>query len=279
MSLTGVALLIPSTNPAEAVTSYLCHGYSACQSAGYGNLGYQSNARTSFWRMTPGHNCTNYAAYRMITNGVSATKPWTGTGNAYNWGPSNVSKTDHSPAVGAVAWWKAGAKGAGSLGHVAYVERVVSSTQIVVSEDNWGGNFDWRVIRSTSGWPTGFIHFDDAGAGSPVGRTDSATSPGSHKLALKGWAFDPDRADHQVSIRVYVGASSAARQRVDLTAAGLRRSDVAAAYPGMGANHGFNQSTKVTKSGRQTVWVYALNKAGTKGKNALLYRGTVTIQA
>ena len=51
---------------------------------------------------------------------------------------------------------------AGSAGHVAYVEQVVSETEIIVSEDYWGGDFYWRRITKTGGgWPSGFIHFND----------------------------------------------------------------------------------------------------------------------
>jgi hypothetical protein len=216
----------------------------------------------------------------MVTSGLPNTRPWSGTGNAYNWGRANAARTDRTPAVGAVAWWKAGVKGAGSLGHVAYVEQVVSATEIVVSEDNWGGNFDWHRVKQASGWPSGFIHFTDARAGSPVGHLDSATSPGSHRLSLKGWVFDPDKVGTSVYVRVYVGKpGTSSRQRLDFDAAALSRPDVAKAYPGVGPLHGFAQTATVKASGSQVVYVYGLNKSKTPGKATLLYRGNVTIKA
>ena len=70
--------------------------------------------------------------------------------------------TDDRPMVGAVAWWKANVPGAGSVGHVAYVEQVVSRRKIVISEDSWSGDFRWKTItRRGTGWPSGFIHFND----------------------------------------------------------------------------------------------------------------------
>jgi hypothetical protein len=70
--------------------------------------------------------------------------------------------TDGTPHVGAVAWWRANTGPAGSAGHVAYVEKVVDSDEIVVSQDSWGGDFSWAVITKASGnWPSGFIHFND----------------------------------------------------------------------------------------------------------------------
>ncbi|MDN4175822.1 CHAP domain-containing protein [Nocardioides sp. SOB77] len=112
--------------------------------------------------MYAGHNCTNYVAYRLIESGMPNARPWEGSGNANNWGAEMASITDQVPRVGAVAWWKANVPPAGSAGHVAYVEKVISSTEIVVSEDYWGGDFHWRRITKTgTGWPSGFIHFND----------------------------------------------------------------------------------------------------------------------
>jgi len=149
--------LVANVAPASAASRYLCTGYSACANAGFGNHGYSAKNGKSYWRMYGGHNCTNYAAYLMVKAGRSSERPWTGNGNANGWGVGMKKITDKTPAVGSVAWWDTG-----SAGHVAYVEAVISSTEIIVSEDNWGGDFDWRVITKDSGWPKGFIHFKDS---------------------------------------------------------------------------------------------------------------------
>ena len=63
--------------------------------------------------------------------------------------------TDERPMVGAVAWWRANVPGAGSVGHVAYVERVDGSA-ITVSEAAWNPNLPDcgdNVIRMRSGIP------------------------------------------------------------------------------------------------------------------------------
>src|SRR5689334_12029112 len=107
--------------------------------------------------MYTGTNCTNYVAYRLVTtNGMPNVRPKAGVGNAEDWGFAMSSITDSTPNADSVAWW-------GRTGHhVAYVEKVVSSTEIWVSESNWSGAFDWRKItKSGSGWPDGFIHFND----------------------------------------------------------------------------------------------------------------------
>ena len=154
--------LLPLIGPAQAITSgYLCTGYSACKNAGYPSAGYAANNHRMYWRMYSGHNCTNYVAYRMVKAGLPNVRPWSGSGNATNWGVEMRKITDQQPRVGAVAWWRANVPGAGSAGHVAYVERVISPTEIVISEDSWGGEFHWRKLVKGTGWPSGFIHFVD----------------------------------------------------------------------------------------------------------------------
>ncbi len=142
--------------PAGASSTLLCKGFSACAAAGYSSYGYGPDEfRKSFWRMYSGHNCTNYVAYRMIRNGMSTERPWSGSGDARNWGVVFADKTDQKPMIGSVAWWS-------SASHVAYVQRIIDADTIVVSEDHWGGDFNWRKItRAGGGWPTGFIHLAD----------------------------------------------------------------------------------------------------------------------
>lgn len=152
-----------TTGPISLASStYLCTGYQGCATAGFGDGGYRQAAGTSYWRMFTGHNCTNYVAYRLIQSGMPGTRPWEGNGNASNWGVAMAGITDQSPRVGAIAWYPPHVTPAGSAGHVAYVEQVISDTEIVVSEDYWGGDFHWRrITKSGGGWPTGFIHFND----------------------------------------------------------------------------------------------------------------------
>ena len=161
--LLGAAGTVGLAGPARSAEwIVLCTGYDPCQSAGYPHSSYKENSATSYWRQSTGHNCTNYVAYRLVRNGLPNTKPATLSGNAYNWGPSFPNQTNDDPAVGSVAWWNTSFS---STGHVAYVEKVVSADEILVSEDNWGGDFKWRKVTRTGGkWPTGFIHLKDQGA-------------------------------------------------------------------------------------------------------------------
>ena len=183
-----------SVAPAGASsTTYLCWGYAGCARAGMGNAGYSAVGKTMYWRMYGGHNCTNYAAYRMVQSGLPNTRPWTGSGNATNWGSAMSRITDGQPSVGAIAWWRAYVSPAGSAGHVAYVERVVDANTIIVSQDSWGGEFSWkRITRGGGQWPSGFVHFGQlaqrntakpAVTGTPqAGQTLTAT-PGTWAVA------------------------------------------------------------------------------------------------
>jgi surface antigen len=150
---------LPETESAAGST-YLCTGYAGCRSAGYSDAGYGARNHRMYWRMYSGHNCTNYAAYRMIRAGMPNQRPWSGGGNASEWGKYMRRITDGTPRVGSIAWWGRYEGGHGSAGHVAYVERVENRNTIVISEDAWGGNFHWRRITRDSGrWPSGFVHF------------------------------------------------------------------------------------------------------------------------
>ncbi|MGH3508876.1 MAG: CHAP domain-containing protein [Nocardioidaceae bacterium] len=158
----GGLITTVGVSPASATVTTLCTGYSACSKAGMNASGYAAVRGTMFWRMFAGHNCTNYAAYRMVRSGLPNVRPWTGNGNATYWGTKMSAITNDMPAVGSVAWWKAGVSPAGSAGHVAYVEQVISADEIIVSQDSWGGDFSWaRITSTTRGWPSGFIHFND----------------------------------------------------------------------------------------------------------------------
>ena len=223
------ALLAPAV-PAQAASSLLCSGYAACERAGYDDFGYERNQRTSYWRMYTGTNCTNYVAYRLVTtNGMPNVRPKSGVGNARDWGTAMASITDQTPTVGSVAWW-------GRTGnHVAYVEKVASPTEIIVSESNWGRSFDHRrITKSGSGWPDGFIHFADPGmtntkapvlqgrgrVGEPLTATAGSWSPtptsvrwtwrvGSVVRPTTGDTYVPTEADFGKPVTAEVSASRA----------------------------------------------------------------------
>ncbi len=191
--------LATTAAPASATVTTLCVGYTGCAKLGMSDAGYSKASGTMYWRMYSGHNCTNYAAYRMVKSGLANSRPWTGGGNATRWGTSMASKTNGTPTVGSVAWWKAGVYPAGSAGHVAYVEKVVSADEIIVSMDSWRGDFSWaRITRASRGWPSGFVHFNDvklanktlpAVTGSPKVGTRLTASPGAWSVSGATYSY------------------------------------------------------------------------------------------
>jgi hypothetical protein len=101
--------------------------------------------------------------------------------------------------------------------------------------------------------------------GDPFGAVDVVSVSGG-MLTVAGWAIDPDTAD-AIDVHVYVDSSGRA-----FTADGSR-SDVAVAFPGYGANHGFNATFPVS-GGTHQVCVYAIDVG--LGGNRLLACRTVT---
>ena len=225
----SVQVVAPRLTPrADAsVGTLLCVGFSGCSSAGMSDSGYHQHWGTMYWEMYSGRNCVNYAAYRMVASGMPNVRPWNGDGNAMNWGRAMSSITDSNPRQGAIAWWRANAPGAGSLGHVAYVERVISPTDIIVSESNWGSDFDWREITTSGGWPSGFIHFRDkfiknlaaptvAGGTPTVGRALTVTGGTWSPRATLSYQWLVGGAVHPGNSRRFVPAAFAYHQPVSV---------------------------------------------------------------
>ncbi len=203
-----VAALIPITglafvaSPASATSTTLCTGYATCTKQGMSAHGYRKFDEQMFWRMYSGHNCTNYVAYRMVDSGMPNVRPWSGGGNATFWGTQNPDITDDVPAVGAVAWWKANVRPAGSAGHVAYVEEVISADEIIVSQDSWGGDFSWaRITRAGGSWPSGFVHFNDVKLSNTAKPAVSGTAKVGEVLTASPGTWSPDGATYSYQWR------------------------------------------------------------------------------
>lgn len=288
LGVVALATLVMSWSAASTAHAFpwlskLCLGFAGCNAKGLGNAGYQNVYKTSHWGMTAGHNCTNYAAYRLIARGIDASY-LRGQGMAYQWGSVahdvHHVPMDGNPRVGDIAWFSS-TSGVGTSGHVAYVESVnLAAGTVRVSEDNaYGGDFDWRdyVISSVSG----FIHFDGGGGSSPANREPQGSfdqaQGGPGTVSVGGWAFDRDVVPAGTSVHVYVGgpAGTPDAEGHDLGAATASRPDVGAAYPGVGDNHGFNTTFTTGKRGSQTVYLYAINQPS--GNNPLIGQRTVVI--
>ncbi len=171
VSIVLTSLLFPQQASARSI---LCERYD------HGCLlfsGYNGQSTWGYPVDSRGHNCTNYAAYRLARNGVN--NPGN-LGDGYQWADSARSKgipVNSTPAVGSIAQWnKITTNNFAPNGHVAYVEAVTDS-YIEVTESNWGGpGRRTRHDRGQWDWPSNFIHFNGSGTFNGVG---NATYRGS----------------------------------------------------------------------------------------------------
>ncbi|MEH3088047.1 MAG: hypothetical protein PGN24_00115 [Microbacterium arborescens] len=101
----------------------------------------------------------------------------------------------------------------------------------------------------------------------PIGSFEGVIVDGRSARAV-GWALDPDTTA-SIPVHIYVGDTGRAYT------ASFRRPDVAAAFPGFGAAHGFDEKITLS-SGRNEVCAYAINSGA--GGNTLLGCRTVVIR-
>ena len=117
------------------------------------------------------------------------------------------------------------------------------------------------AIRAPSG-PNSLIGCQAVTVGAdPVGSFDSVSAVTSG-ASVSGWSLDPDTAA-SITVHVYVDGFF-----VTQVTAGGTRNDVAGAYPGYGAAHGWSTNVPIAP-GQHQVCTYALNLAG-PGSNALI---------
>ncbi|MXS74947.1 hypothetical protein CSIV_05785 [Microbacterium sp. CSI-V] len=100
----------------------------------------------------------------------------------------------------------------------------------------------------------------------PFGALDAVVVQGT-RVTASGWAIDPDTS---LPIQVRIEASGASSS----SSADLPRSDVGAAYPAFGPNHGFATSLTLM-GGKHDVCVFAVNNG--KGGDGALGCRTITI--
>ncbi|NGN94187.1 CHAP domain-containing protein [Nocardioides sp. KC13] len=195
----GVQVIPKLASPAHAGSITLCSGFSDCRSKGYSTGGYESAWGSMYWRMYAGRNCTNYVAYKLIQTGLPNARPWSGEGNATNWGVALSRLTNRTPTVGSVAWWHSSHPSASRFGHVAIVERV-GDNSITISESNYGSDLSWRRIGKDSvNYPTGFIHFNDQRLSVTKRPTVEGTAQVGKSVTVNtgSWSPNPNKIRYQ----------------------------------------------------------------------------------
>ena len=190
-----------------------------CQSAGYSCTPGYSGSNATGWAWvdygcpsyaagcaagTP-HNCTLYAAFRLMRNGYG-NPGW--SGNADQWAEkasAHGTLVNQTPDVGAIAEWNSDGDG-----HVAYVESS-DSGGITLTMDDWsdrapypnGYTAEMHIAPGSPAWPDNFIHFaDQSGSGSA---TASSAPSDSHVVTVvnaTGGVFWRSSTDWNTPIRV-----------------------------------------------------------------------------
>ena len=112
----------------------------------------------------------------------------------------------------------------------------------------------------------------------PTGRFERVGSPGPGRIRTVGWAIDSSAPADPVAIRVYVGGPSGSpgAELHKVGVANRRRDDIAGAHPWAGPSHGYDVTVDSKKTGRQRVYVYAMN-TGEGSANTLLGSAVVDI--
>jgi surface antigen len=145
-----------------------------CKSSGYACTidGYNATTMNNGWAAkyygqdtkggigSPPHNCTLFAAWMLAHNGLP--DPGRAWGYADQWGLTLAADTNHTPAVGSIAWYD----GPG-MGHVAYVASVNWSNHTVfLVSDNYGVDSQGYTSNAWEPFtePTGYIHLRDLSA-------------------------------------------------------------------------------------------------------------------
>lgn len=182
--MAAAALVAVAPTPAVGAT-VLCSGVSVKDVAKC-DSGYAANMHFMHWRMYPGHNCTNYVAYRLKRDGVPM--PSYRLGNADTWAPNakrNGVRVDSKPEVGAVGAWP-------GRRHIVYVDEV-GPNYLIISEDNWPGYYPkgmyrkLKVFKGERGYPTQFIHFKGKSTiNGPVPTVDGTPEVGETLTAKAG---------------------------------------------------------------------------------------------
>jgi surface antigen len=161
----------PALSPSYQPSAVICSGWRHCDARGFNSYGYAARAWRSYWRMSPGDQCTNYAAY--VESAVyQVREPRFLLGNGGRWAATAAAHgvlVNHTPSVGSVAEWNGGTFGIGPVGHVGVVEAVgPHGSYIVVSQQHMGGvrdDYEWTLIKAHrpanewQPWPSHFIHF------------------------------------------------------------------------------------------------------------------------
>ncbi|HPU14021.1 MAG TPA: Ig-like domain repeat protein [Aeromicrobium sp.] len=247
LSFLVLAALVPISTSASAFT-LICTAKTKTEVAACDTSGYAKVMDNMHWRMYAGHNCTNYAAYRMKAAGVP--EPKILMGNARDWA-ANATKlgyvVDQRPAKGSIAQWSKAAS------HVAYVEEV-GDGYMVLSEDSYTSKTyrRYKVLSTDKWYPESFIHFKDLGESvdPPTPLAQSAVSIGVPKSVSSAM---------NATVTAKVTTTSAA---IPVGTLRIRRGGVTVARVALTEASNGSATVSIPKMKRGTQWISAVFDGG-----------------
>lgn len=92
----------------------------------------------------------------------------------------------------------------------------------------------------------------------PTGTFDTLRGD-TESINISGWAFDRDNVSKALDIHVYIGGPAGSGAPCYIVRADKERRDVGNSYSGVGNYHGYNADIKTNKTGKQKVYVYAID--------------------
>lgn len=204
---------------------------------------------------------TGYVALSVVTKVTAPSAKYTAKAGITTYRRASSSATAGSIAKGDIVY-----KLTTSGSYVQVLYNTGSSSNPTGWKMAWitSSNFDKYINNTTTGY-------------NPQGCVDSVTSTSAGKITVRGWAFDRDNLSSKLAIHVYVGGAAGSGAPCYGITANTSRPDVNNVFTGVGNYHGFDSTISVSKTGTQTVYIYAINVGA--GTNVLIGTKTVTIKA
>jgi hypothetical protein len=171
-----------------------------------------------------------------------------------NLGAADISRPDVAQVHGGSGerhGFGAAIPGVGPGNHSVYV--------YAINRAGGGGN---PLIGSTT------VNVPADAAGSPFGAYDELLERAGYKADVHGWTIDPDAPGAATEVHAYVDGPAGVGRGINLGDADVSRPDVDAVHHA-GAAHGLDERLSDLAAGAHTVWLYAINRAGS-GDNILL---------
>lgn len=156
---------------------------------------------------------------------------------------------------------------------------------IVVADNGSRAQIVYRLDNG-SGYKLGWVPSSSVAvpiqSHNPEGAFDIGVSNKANNLTVQGWAFDRDNVNEKLRIHVYIGGGAGSGSEGHEIVANKRRADVQTGFAqrdgiNVGEYHGFDETISTNRTGRQEVYIYAINVGG--GQNIELGHKTVDIKS